>query len=89
MLRYLGIQKPTVLKVIPSNSGVITFYFVGLGIQEGLLSIRGYFAGSIRALQRIYKVSFFGGFRSRVKGFGYRRSHSDNPGEAYGFGFRV
>ena len=28
---YLGIQKPTVLGVLPSNQGVITYYFVGFG----------------------------------------------------------
>ena len=28
---YLGIQKPTVLGVRPSSSGVITYYFVGFG----------------------------------------------------------
>ena len=28
---YLWIQKPTVLGVLPSNQGVITYYFVGFG----------------------------------------------------------
>ena len=28
---YLWIQKPTVLRVLPSNLGVITYYFVGFG----------------------------------------------------------
>ena len=28
---YLGIQKPTVLRLLPFNEGVITCYFVGFG----------------------------------------------------------
>ena len=27
-----GIQNPTVSRVLPSNQGVITYYFVGLGV---------------------------------------------------------
>ena len=30
--KHLGIQKPTVLGVRPSNYGVITYYFVGFGV---------------------------------------------------------
>ena len=29
---YLGIQKLIVLRVLPSNEGVITFYFAGFGV---------------------------------------------------------
>ena len=29
---FLGIQKPIVLGVRPSNYGVITYYFVGFGV---------------------------------------------------------
>ena len=29
---FLGIQKPTVLRVLPANLGVITYYFVGFGL---------------------------------------------------------
>ena len=29
---YLGIRNPTVLRVLPPNSGVITCYFVGFGV---------------------------------------------------------
>ena len=32
---YLGIRKPTVLRVLPSNLGVITYYFVGFGDTGG------------------------------------------------------
>ena len=29
---YLGIRKPSVLRVLPSNLRVITYYFVGFGV---------------------------------------------------------
>ena len=29
---YLGIQKPIVLRVLPCNEGVITYYLVGFGV---------------------------------------------------------
>ena len=31
-ISYLGIQKPTVFRVLPSKEGVITYYFVGFGV---------------------------------------------------------
>ena len=34
---YLGIQKPTVLRVRPSNEGVIAYYFVGFGQVVSLI----------------------------------------------------
>ena len=38
---YLGIQKPTVLRVLPSNVGVITYYSVGFGVTGRLSEQKG------------------------------------------------
>ena len=43
---YLGIQRPTVLRVLPSNSGVITYYFVGFGVTG--MRFRGSSKANIR-----------------------------------------
>ena len=37
---YLWIQKPTVLRVLPSNEGVITCYSVGFGVTGKVQYLR-------------------------------------------------
>ena len=61
---YLWIQKPTVLRVKPSNSGVITYYFVafgdtGTGINDSFLRLsdQGFGANSVNIGALIIRIS--------------------------------
>ena len=73
---YLGIRKPTVLRVLPSNLGVITYYFVGFGDTGKPPEISD--PETLKLLtsnsQSPKPISSRGTYRVRCEGSGYYRS---------------